>query len=93
VRITLSKHSAKFLNKLSSGKESNQITMKTKQLAANGHLNDSRKLKGVLSDFHRVDIGEFRIIYRIENDSLFILAIGKRNDSEVYKTAERIVKT
>jgi len=36
-----------------------------------------------------VDIGEYRIVYRIEDDTVGICLIGKRNDSEVYKRFKR----
>lgn len=89
MKIRLSKQSERFLNKLSSSKEGKQITIKIQQLAVNGHLNDSKKLKGGLSDFYRTDTGEYRVIYKIEDNNLYIFVIGKRNDNEVYKTAER----
>jgi len=89
VKITLSKRSIKFLEKLGQDKLAKQIAMKIKQLEANGHLNDTKALKGNLAGYHRTDVGEFRIIYKIENDELLIPVIGKRNDNEVYKLMER----
>ena len=35
-------------------------------------------------------IGEYRIIYRIQEDILKIALIGKRNDAEVYRQLERL---
>ena len=32
-----------------------------------------------------VDTGEYRIVYRFDNDTVYIAVIGKRNDDEVYK--------
>jgi len=89
VQIKLSKASSKFLQKMGSDKLAKQIAIKIKQLAANGHLNDSKQLKANLVNYHRTDVGEFRIIYKIENNELLIPIIGKRNDSEVYKIMER----
>lgn len=89
MEIRLSKSSEKFLRKLNQDKFARQIAIKIKQLAANGHLNDSKQLKGNLVDYYRTDIGEFRIIYKIEGDKLLIPLIGKRNDGEIYKLMER----
>ena len=90
MKIKLSKASSKFLKKLGSTKFAKQIAIKIKELAANGHLNDSsKKLKGGLSEYYRTDVGEYRIIYKIEHQELLIPLIGKRNDGEVYKLMER----
>ncbi len=89
MKIKLSKSSTKFLKKLGSDKIAKQIAIKIKQLATNGHLNDSKQLKGNLSDYHRTDIGEFRIVYKIENNELLVPLVGKRNDGEVYKLMKR----
>lgn len=64
-----------------------QITIKIFSLLKEPRPQDSKDLKGY--DFKRVDIGEYRIIYRVDNDSLFIELIGKRNDDEVYKKLRR----
>ena len=92
MKIRLSKSSEKFLRKLNQDRFSRQIAIKIKQLAANGHLNDSKQLKGNLADYYRTDMGEFRIIYKIEGDDLLIPLIGKRNDGEIYKLMERKAK-
>ena len=44
---------------------------------------DSKELKGY--PYRGTDIGEYRIIYRLEENVLKIVLVGKRNDSEVYK--------
>ncbi len=49
---------------------------------------DSTSLKGY-PDLRRKDIGEYRIIYKIKDDIVYILLIGKRNDDEVYKQLKR----
>jgi len=35
---------------------------------------------------HRVDIGEYRIIYNVDGNVLKVFLIGKRNDDESYRT-------
>jgi mRNA interferase RelE/StbE len=47
----------------------------------------SRPLGG--SSFFRIEVGEFRVIYKADDDTVSVLAVGKRNDSEVYKLLER----
>jgi len=49
---------------------------------------DSEQLKGL--DYRRADIGEYRVIYRVEGNTLRIPLIGKRNDDEVYKKLKRL---
>ncbi len=77
MQIILSKDSSKFLHSLGSPKFGQQIGIKLKELAMHGHLNDSRALKGKLSGYHRVDVGEFRIIYHIEDNELLVPLIEK----------------
>ena len=54
---------------------------------ANPEPHDSKELKGY--PYRRADIGEYRIVYRVEGDVLKITVVGKRNDSDVYKKLAR----
>lgn len=56
-------------------KQRRQIAVKIRGLSLNPYPNDSAKLKGY--PFHRVDIGEYRVIYEVEGETLNILVIGK----------------
>lgn len=88
LRLKISKKAQKFLSKLPP-KQQNQMAVKIKELKRNGHGADSIHLKG--STWYRVDVGEYRIIYDIEDNSeLLITLIGKRNDDEVYKKLRRL---
>ena len=58
-------------------------------LLANPEPHDSKQLKGSKDNNRRAYIGEYRIIYRVENEDLLVLVIGKRNDDEVYKILNR----
>ena len=53
---------------------------------------DSKKLLGY-EKYSRIDIGEYRIIYRYEckKDLITIVLIGKRNDNEIYRIAKRVL--
>jgi mRNA interferase RelE/StbE len=64
-------------------KHRKQIAAKILQLQKDPTPNDSKKLSGY--PYYRVDVGEYRIIYQMEDDVLSILRIGKRNDAEVYR--------
>ena len=59
-------------------------------LLRNPEPHDSAILKGAKGGERRVDAGEYRIIYTVDDDTIEILVIGKRNDSEVYKQWERM---
>lgn len=85
LKISLTKQALKFLKQVSI-KHGRQLAMTLESLKENPFPQDSKKLKGT-SDYHRVDIGEYRVIYKIDvEQKLVIIAfIGKRNDSEVYK--------
>ncbi len=54
---------------------------------ANPEPHDSKELKGY--PYRRADIGEYRIVFRVEGDVLKIAVVGKRNDSDVYKKLTR----
>ncbi|HEX5643288.1 MAG TPA: hypothetical protein VFZ86_13275 [Thermoleophilia bacterium] len=44
---------------------------------------DAERLKGY--EYSRVTVGEYRIIFDVRDGLLRVLAIGKRNDDEVYR--------
>ena len=86
LRVNLSRQSAKFIKKLIA-KHARQVAAKITELRNNPYPQDSIKLKGYA--YHRADIGEYRIVYQVEESVLEILLIGKRNDDEVYKKLKR----
>jgi len=57
-------------------------------LLKNPKPHDSSKLKGY-PDLYRKDVGEYRIIYKFEDETVYVLLIGKRNDDDVYKRLTR----
>jgi len=54
-----------------------------------GIAQDSLKLKGY--SYHRADVGEYRIIYSVQEQTLEILLIDKRNDDQIYKQLKRTI--
>ncbi len=83
LNLSINKKSVKFLERLVA-KHFLQIDKKISTLRQNPFPSDSAALKGY-SDLFRVTAGEYRIIYEVVDNTLFIDAIGKRNDAEVYK--------
>lgn len=88
LKINLSKQAVKFLEKAHS-KHAKQIARKLIELQENPFPHDSIQLKGKYSELFRTDVGEYRIIYFTEEDTIFVTIIGKRNDGEVYKMLTR----
>jgi mRNA interferase RelE/StbE len=65
-----------------------QVMVKILALIENPEQPDARPLQGY-EDYFRVDIGEYRIVYRYDDDDLWIEVVGKRNDDEVYRDLKR----
>ncbi|MBD2177534.1 type II toxin-antitoxin system RelE/ParE family toxin [Pseudanabaena sp. FACHB-1998] len=88
LKINLSRQAAKRLKKLPD-KHAKQVATKITELLSNPYPQDSLRLKGY--PYHRADIGEYRIVYYVEEQTLEILLIDKRNDDEVYKQLKRMI--
>jgi mRNA interferase RelE/StbE len=69
-----------------------QIAKKVFALNIDPLPTDSKSLKGY-PGLYRVDLGEYRIVYRfdVEADVIQILLVGKRNDDEVYKQLKQLM--
>ena len=74
-------------------KQKRQIKDRILAFQENVFPHDAKKLQGY-EDYNRVDIGEFRIIYRYDakKDIVVIVLVGKRNDGEIYRIAKRVLK-
>lgn len=64
-----------------------QVGQKVLALMVNPEPNDAFKLVGY--EYWRADIGEYRIIYRFDVETVFVILIARRNDDEVYKRLAR----
>jgi mRNA interferase RelE/StbE len=82
LKLSVSKRALKFLDNLPA-KQFRQIVRKVFSLQEDPRPHDSEQLKGY--PFLRNDIGEYRIIYDIQEDTLRLILVGKRNDDAVYK--------
>jgi mRNA interferase RelE/StbE len=70
-------------------KHQRQIAARIQTLRDDPLPADSKAIKGSGREYRRADIGEYRIVYRVENDTLHVAVIGKRNDDEVYRRLRR----
>ncbi|MDM8541313.1 type II toxin-antitoxin system RelE/ParE family toxin [Desulfococcaceae bacterium HSG9] len=87
LKLDLTKKALTFLDKLPP-KQFKQVSNKIFSLMKNPEPHDSKELKGY--PYRGTDIGEYRIIYRVEEGVLKIALVGKRNDSAVYKKLTRL---
>ena len=90
LKLQLSRESQKFLDSLPP-KQFRQIVKKVFSLMENPLQHDSQEMKGY--PFLRNDIGEYRIIYDVQEGTLRIVLVGKRNDDEIYKNLGRSIGT
>ena len=80
--LSLSRASVRFLDTLPP-KQYRQATRKIIMLMADPRPADAERLKGY--DYSRVTVGEYRVIFDVRDRLLRVIAIGKRNDGEVYR--------
>jgi mRNA interferase RelE/StbE len=69
-------------------KQYRQVVSTILALRENPAPSDSKKPSGE-TGYYRIDIGEYRIIYRFEKDTVYVAVIGKINDAEVFKRFEQ----
>src|SRR3989338_4140136 len=79
MQIELSKQAIKFLKRLPE-KQEKQVVRRIEVFAQSPRAPDTRKMSG--SDCFRVDSGEYRIIYNVQSDTLFVWIVGKRKDNK-----------
>ena len=76
----------KFLKTLQP-KQYRQVASKIFELMHNPRLHDSILFE---NPWYRTDIGEYRIVYKFDDQTVSILGVGKRNDDEVYREVKRL---
>jgi mRNA interferase RelE/StbE len=86
LKLDLSRDTLRFIQTLNP-KQYRQVVGTVFRLLQNPEPQDASALIGY--PYHRVDIGEYRIIYNIDGDMLKVCLIGKRNDDEIYRTLRR----
>ncbi|MHB1765908.1 MAG: type II toxin-antitoxin system RelE family toxin [Gammaproteobacteria bacterium] len=85
-RLEITRDALRYLDTLPP-KPFKQVATTMLDLLKNPEPHDSRKLSGY--PYHRVDTGEYRIVYDLPEDLIRILLIGKRNDDAVYRALSR----
>ena len=65
-----------------------QVVTKALALSGDPFPHYSRPLQGHVGLF-RIDAGEYRIVYEVEEETVKIFLVGKRNDDEVYRLLSR----
>ena len=86
--LKVSRQAGRFIKTLPP-KQYKQLVGTMLALLNNPEPHDSRLLKGSRRDNRRVDVGEYRVVYRVEEETVLILVAGKRNDDEVYRQLSR----
>ncbi|MEZ6098437.1 MAG: type II toxin-antitoxin system RelE/ParE family toxin [Pirellulaceae bacterium] len=81
-RLAIQKSVIKDLDKLPA-KQYRQVASSMLDLLKEPFPHNSKALKH--SSYHRLAVGEYRIIYEACDDEVSVLVIGKRNDGEVYR--------
>lgn len=86
LKLDPSRQAQKFLTDVQQAnpKHARQLGYKLHALLEDPPPPDARLIRGEPSGYLRTDTGEYRLIYRIEDDALKLALIGKRNDAEVY---------
>lgn len=82
LRLNLTHDALSFLESVP-GKQYKQVVGAMFDLLKNPEPHDSSALRGY--PYRRVDMGEYRIVYRVQEEDLQIVVIGKRNDNDVYR--------
>ena len=85
--LDITRDAYKFLEDLQTAKQFRQVGMKILSLLADPKPADAAQLRGY--DYWRVDVGEYRIVYKFDDRTLYLVLIGKRNDDEVYRQLSR----
>lgn len=87
MKLDLHDSVAKFLATLDA-KRYRQVCSTMIGLCRDPQPHDSEQLQG-FAGIRRVDVGEYRIVYRIAGDTVDILVVGRRNDDAVYRERQR----
>ena len=81
--IKIHRKANKTLNRLH-GKVLNRLRQAINALAEDPHPSGSKKMIGH-KDLYRIRVGDWRIVYKIENGELIILILAIASRGEIYK--------
>ncbi len=85
--LSIEKNAIAFLKGLVP-KHMRQVQLAIYRLMENPIQHDSSELKGY-EDVWRNDVGEYRIVYQFDDESITVMGIGNRNDNAIYKQIKR----
>ncbi|TAN43519.1 MAG: type II toxin-antitoxin system RelE/ParE family toxin [Nitrospirae bacterium] len=81
--LHIERHAEKDLNKLEKSLFI-QIVQKIKELASNPHPQGSKKITGSQNDW-RLCVGDYRILYEIDNKEKMIIIMRVKHRREAYR--------
>ena len=84
----MSRQAGRFIKTLPP-RQYKQVVGTVLALAKNPEPHYSHLLKGSRDGNRRVDLGEYRAVYRVEGANVLVLVAGERNDSDVYRFLDR----
>ena len=87
--LTLSRQAGRVIKTLHP-RQYKQVVATVLTLLNNPAPHGSRLLNGSRRDNRGVDVGEYRVVYRVEGEHLFVLALGQRGDDDVCKFPDGI---
>jgi mRNA interferase RelE/StbE len=85
-KLVLNKTVLKDLLDLPS-KQYRQVVSAVFDLLAEPSPHYSKSLEG--TPYRRIAVGEYRVIYRADDEAIHVAGFGKRNDDEVYRQLQR----
>lgn len=88
-KISMTKQALKAIESLPP-KQYKQVVGSIIDLAANPTPPDSEHLHGAKNGERRRDVGEYRVVYTHNEETLNCLVVGKRNDDAVYEIWKRL---
>ena len=86
LKLDITKDVMKFLGRLPA-KQYRQVLNKILALMEDPEPPDASALTGC--PYGRADGGEYRIVYRVEEECLKVALVGKRNDDEIHRRLRR----
>lgn len=86
-QLELHRNVAKDLARLPA-KQYRQVVTSIFDLLAEPLPHNSRQLKD--SQYHRLAVGEYRVVYRFTDSLVKVAVFGKRNDDSVYRVLQHI---
>lgn len=85
--LDISKSVHTFLRTLQP-KQYKQVAARILDLATNQEPHDARHLSGY-PGYKRIDQGEYRIVFVVQDETVRVPVVGKRNDDDVYRRLQR----